>query len=351
MTGSAQSVDLLLSRVAFSVLERGGHLGGTTAEQAVQDVVDVARTAEAHGYHRVWVAEHHAAGKSASSVPAVLIAHIAALTERIRVGSGGVMLPNHPPFTVAEQFATLEALHPGRIDLGVGRSSGGSTQGHRLLEAALRRAPDASARFPEQVDELLGFLHHRGPERHRFHALPLTPHTAGVPEVHVLGAGENSARLAAERGLPFAYGHHLSRTVRRPSAVARYRSEFRAGPDGTRPRLLVSVQVVCAETDELAESLALRTAAYVVAHSDLAPDGPLSSAREESLAREALEEYAVVHGAPARVAAELESLVAEFGADELMIAPFELTGAARCRTLRLTAAARRVRPAERTARS
>ncbi|MEU3985179.1 MsnO8 family LLM class oxidoreductase [Streptomyces sp. NPDC026672] len=349
---AAPPPDLPAPPLPYSVLERGGHPAHTSGEQALRDVVETARTADAHGYHRVWIAEHHAARKSASSAPAVLIAHIAATTERIRVGSGGVMLPNHPPLTVAEQFATLQALHPGRIDLGVGRSSGGTTEAHRLLEAALRRDPRAAAEFPAQIDELLGFLHNRGPGHHRFHALPLTPRAATPPEVHVLGASENSARTAAERGLPFAYGHHLSRTICRPVAVERYRAAFAPGDGHARPYLVVSVHVVCAETDDLAESLALEAAAYVVRHSDdLTPDTPLSPAREEYLARRALEEFQVVHGAPETVRARLDTLAIEFGADELMIVPFELTGPARGRTLRLTARARLDRPARQAARS
>jgi len=330
----------------ISVLDLGGRLHDTTGERAVLDMVDAATTADACGYHRFWVAEHHASAKTASSFPAVLIAHLATRTARIRVGSGGVMLPNHPPLTVAEQFATLQALHPGRIDLGLGRSTGGTTvETQRLLAAALRRDPRAISEFPSQVDELLGFLHHRGPERHRFHALRLAPDTATPPQVHLLGASEGSARIAAERGLPFAHGYHLGRAKCRPEAVARYRSGFEPGPDGARPHVTVSVNVVCAKTDAEAESLALQTAAYRIGYpDDSAPPAQLSPARAEYLARKALTELQVVHGAPARVAAGLRAVADELGADEVMLVPYELTGAARCRTLRLAAGAGQPEP-------
>jgi luciferase family oxidoreductase group 1 len=327
----------------ISVLDLGARFRETTAVQAIQEVVETARTADAYGYHRIWVAEHHSSSKTASGYPAVVIAHIATQTERIRVGSGGVMLPNHAPFTVAEQFATLEALHPGRIDLGLGRSAGGTGVTAELLEAALRRGPRAGVEFPDQIDELLGFLYHRGPDQHRFHALPLTPHTETPPEVYVLGTSEGSARIAAERGLPFAYGYHQGSSKCRPEAVARYRSVFEPGAGGARPYLIATANVVCADTDEEAAGLALRTSGYLVSHPEKSTsDAPVSPVREEYLARQALEENQVVHGAPPKVAAELEQLAAALDADEIMLVPYELTGAARCRTLRLTAS---VRPA------
>ncbi|MBM9508893.1 MsnO8 family LLM class oxidoreductase [Actinacidiphila acididurans] len=324
-----------------SVLELGARLLEVDGPQALQDVVEVARTAERYGYERVWVAEHHSSLMTASGFPAVMIAHIAARTERIRVGSGGVMLPNYAPFVVAEQFATLQALYPGRIDLGLGRSPGGTGATQGLLEAALRRDPRAGAEFADRIDELMDFLHHRAPEGSRFHALPLTPRTATPPDVYVLGAGENSARIAAERGLPFAYGYHQGSSKCRPEAVERYRSAFRPGPQGARPYVVVAVNVVCAETDEEAEAAALETSAYMALHPEKNPSAAaLSPVRREYLAHRALEENQVVRGAPPRVAAGLARLADELGADELMILPYELSGAARSRTLRLTAGIR-----------
>ncbi|SEG54168.1 luciferase family oxidoreductase, group 1 [Actinacidiphila yanglinensis] len=326
--------------VPLSVLDLGAHLPGAPAEQAVLDIVETARTADACGYHRFWVAEHHASPVTASSSPAVLIATIAARTRHIRVGSGGVMLPNHAPLTVAEQFATLQALHPGRIDLGLGRFSGGTAATHDLLMAALRRGPDAAAEFPALVDELLGFLHHAGPPAHRFHALDLAPHPAGPPEVHILGASGNGARLAAERSLPFVHGHHLGRSKCRPDAVDHYRAAWTPGATGAAPRVIVAVNTVCAPTDEEAELRAVRAAAYAVRRrAAAAADAPLDPAREDALARELVAEEQVVHGAPAAVSARLAALAADLGADEVMLVPYELTGADRGRTLRLLAGA------------
>ncbi|HTJ72575.1 MAG TPA: MsnO8 family LLM class oxidoreductase [Actinospica sp.] len=329
-----------MTMMNFSVLEIGRHLPDTGDVQAVHDMVDVAVAADALGFHRIWVAEHHAAPRSACSFPAVLIGHIAARTTRIRVGSGGIMLPNHAPFTVAEQFATLEALHPGRVDLGLGRNPGGTGVTGTLLEAALRREPGAGNKFPEQIDELLGFLHHRGPDKNRFHSLPLTPRTPTPPEVVILGAGEGTARIAAERGLPFTYGHHLGSSNARPEAVDRYRSAFKLGPDGAKPHVIVSVAVICAETDEQAEALAVETALDMVRYPEgVARDAPLAPAREQYLVRKALEFFQLVYGSPRTVAAELERLGDELGADEIMVVPMELAGPGRCRTLRLLAEA------------
>jgi luciferase family oxidoreductase group 1 len=326
--------------VPLSVLDVASVGPGRTPAQAVLDVVEVAKTADEHGYRRFWVAEHHASRRTAGSAPVVFIAHIAAVTRRIRVGSGGVMLPNHAPLVVAEQFAVLEALHPGRIDLGLGRSSG-AKNGNGLLDAALRRDAKGMSDFPELVDELLGFQRPSWQPEHAFRALELSPRVDSVPEVHILGASENGARLAAERSLPFVYGHHLGRSKVRPAALDRYRSGFVPGPYGDRPHVIVSVGVVCAATDEQAERLALDVAARPIR--DNAP-GPLTEVRERYLARQALDEAGVIHGAPATVLAGIDRLAAALGADEIMLVPYEESGVARSRTLRLTARAAAVLP-------
>ncbi|MFD4672437.1 MsnO8 family LLM class oxidoreductase [Lentzea sp. NPDC058450] len=316
----------------LSVLDLAVVGPGRTPEQSLRDVVEVARTAEQHGYHRFWVAEHHAAPATAGSSPAVLLAYIAAATTSLRVGSGGVMLPNHAPLVVAEQFAVLQALHNGRVDLGVGRSSGGNTAS-TALDRALRRSPRATADFPELIDELARWLHHSFAEDHEFAALPMSPRISAPPELFVLGASENGARIAAERGLPFVYGHHLGATKARPASVDRYRSAFQ----GETPYLIASVNVVCADTDELAEDEAMAVALSEVQRREGAD---VLETRLRHLAGQALDDAQVIRGGPETVMREIHALADRLGADEMMLVPFEHTGIGRSRTLRSVARAR-----------
>ncbi|MEW1771948.1 MsnO8 family LLM class oxidoreductase [Streptomyces sp. NPDC086777] len=341
--------------VLLSVLEVGATDGTVPADRVVREIADLARVAEECGLHRFWVAEHHGSPDVVSSAPAVLVAHIAARTRRIRVGSGGVMLPNHAPYVVAEQFATLSALHPGRIDLGVGRSSStaGTPAYRALLETALRRDPRATADFPALLDELTGFLNLPAPATPPpdSPALFLSPRVAAPAEVHVLGAGEGSARTAAQRSLPFVYGHHLGRSKCRPAAVERYRTAFDPGPHGARPYVIASLNVLCAESDDEAERLALHAASRTVRQrTGSAPDEPVPRARKEYLARGFLADQQVVHGGPATVAGAVDRVAGALGADEVMLVPFDLTGAERGRTLRMLTGRRAPAPASAAAR-
>lgn len=323
--------------IPLSVLDVALVAPGGTARQALHDVVGTAVAADQAGYHRFWVAEHHNSPRCAGSSPAVLIAHIAAVTGRIRVGSGGVMLTNHPPLTVAEQFAVLQLLHEGRIDLGVGRATGG-TDSSTLLDRALRRPPQARAEFPQLVDELAGFLHQHWPADHDFRDLELAPAVSVPPDIFVLGTSENGARVAAARGLAFAYGAHLG-SKSRPAALDRYRSAFTPGPLGTRPYVIVSVNVQCTATDEEGERLAFETAAarFRQKQSATDPGCALPEARERYLIGRTLDEMQLVRGGPETVTAGLRALAATLGADEIMVAPYDITAAGRARTLRLLA--------------
>lgn len=240
----------------MSVLDLAPVGEGATPTQAVRATISLARRAEQLGYTRFWVAEHHSMPGIASSAPAVLIAAIAAATERIRVGSGGVMLPNHAPLAVAEQFGTLAALHPGRIDLGLGRAPGSD----QLTAVALRRTDRLGADdFPEQLGELACFLAGDFPADHPFSRITAVPAGELQPPLWLLGSSLFSAELAGMLGLPFAFAHHFSSANTLP-ALARYRESFREGGLLTKPYALVSVQTVCAATDAEADRLALPAA-------------------------------------------------------------------------------------------
>ncbi len=324
--------------IPCSVLDLAVIKAGGTPEQAIADVVRTASTADEAGYRRFWVAEHHGSPRSAGSSPAVLMAHIAANTRRIRVGSGGVMLTNHAPFVIAEQFAILTALHGDRIDLGVGRASGGTDMA-TVLDRALQRDPRRRAEFPSLVDDLLGFVHDDWPADHPFAALTVSPRSRFRPAVHVLGTSENGARVAAERGLPFVYGFHLGKRVCRPAALDRYRENFRPSQYGDRPSVIASLSVLCAEDDDTAQRLAFEVAVEDVRHHNRGRPA-LSPVRERHLAAKTIDEAQVLHGSPDTVAAGIDRLADELGAAEIMLVPYDLTGAGRARTLRLAATSR-----------
>ncbi|MFB9834037.1 LLM class flavin-dependent oxidoreductase [Actinoallomurus acaciae] len=234
------------SDVRWSVLDLVPVSTTTTPAEALRASVDLAPVVERLGYHRLWVAEHHGMPGIASSSPAVLIAHLAEATSTLRVGSGGVMLPNHAPLVVAEQFGTLEALHPGRIDLGIGRAPGTD----QATAYALRRSPDLSAdAFPEDLAQLRAFLDGTYP---RIRAVPTG---ASPPAVWLLGSSGYSAQLAGVLGLPFAFAHHFSARFTDP-ALELYRSSFEPAGGLDRPYAMVTAAVFAADTDEEAQRLA-----------------------------------------------------------------------------------------------
>ena len=227
-------------RVPLSVLDLAPVSEGRTVGEALAETVQVARTAEALGYDRVWYAEHHNFPSIASSATAVLIAHVAAHTTTIRLGAGGIMLPNHAPLIIAEQFGTLASLHPGRIDLGLGRAPG--TDQNTTL--ALRRDPRAAETFPEDVAELQGFL--SGDTRIAgVHAYP--GRGTEVP-LYMLGSSLFGAHLAAELGLPYAFASHFAPAAL-VDAVALYRERFTPSAQLERPYVIAAVNVLAADTD------------------------------------------------------------------------------------------------------
>jgi luciferase family oxidoreductase group 1 len=239
--------------IPLSVLDLATVATGSTPTKALQETTNMSQVVERLGYNRLWVAEHHGMAAIASSAPAVLIAHLANATTTLRIGSGGVMLPNHSPLVVAEQFGTLEALHPGRIDLGLGRAPGSDRQTAR----ALRRDADLQAdSFPDDVVELIRYLLPREGEA----VYPFaTPGSGYLPEVWLLGSSTFSAQLAGILGLPFSFAYHFAPALL-DAAVDIYRSTFQPSLLLESPRVMVAVTTLCADSEEEARWLSGSTA-------------------------------------------------------------------------------------------
>jgi luciferase family oxidoreductase group 1 len=313
-----------LSRaVPVSVLDLAPIGSGFGAGEALRNSVDLARHVERWGYVRHWVAEHHNMPGVGSSAPAVLIAHLAAATTRLRVGAGGVMLPNHAPLVVAEQFGTLEALHPGRIDLGIGRAPGTDP----ATAAALRRtaAPLSADDFPQQLGELVAFLRGSFPPDHPYHRVRAVPGQGDVPALWLLGSSGYSAQVAGILGLPFAFAHHFSPANTEP-ALELYRSRFQPSAALAEPYAMVAVAVVCADTDERARWLHGSSRLSVLRLRAGAPI-PLPTPEEAAAHPYTPSEDAVIQawvaehvvGDPDTVRRGLDRLLARTGADELMV--------------------------------
>jgi luciferase family oxidoreductase group 1 len=321
----------------LSVLDLATVAKGATAAQALADTTRLAGVAEALGYHRMWVAEHHGMPAVASSAPAVLIGHLAGVTTTLRVGAGGVMLPNHAPMVVAEQFATLEALHPGRIDLGLGRAPGTDP----VTARALRRSADVGAdRFPEDVVELINYLvDHDGPTN----GPSPVPGRGYLPEVWLLGSSTFSAQLAGMLGLPFSFAFHFAPALV-DQALDLYRSSFRPTGLIDEPHVMVAASVLCADTDEEARWLA-GPSALTVLQLRTGRLGPVVSPEEAAAYAYTDQERAIVEAAtrdhaigdPGAVHRRLTALVERTGADELMVSTRAHSFEARARSLTLVA--------------
>lgn len=302
--------------VRLSVLDLSPIASDGDAAVALRNSVDLARATEALGYHRYWVAEHHNIPGVASCATSVLIGQIAAATSSIRVGSGGVLLGNHAPLVVAEQFGTLEAFHPGRIDLGIGRAPGTD----RRTALALGRPTDAAEDFPRQLAELMDYFTDE-PARE----VNAVPATGRRPPVWLLGSSGFSARLAGRLGLPFAFAHHIAARNTLP-AVRLYRESFVPSEILAQPRLILATAVVAAETDEHAEWLAGPLKLRRLSRHHGRPI-PLPSPEEAAAYPYTDEDRAFLRdrfgsmtvGAPDTVRTALETLLADTGAEELMI--------------------------------
>ncbi|MFG3420718.1 LLM class flavin-dependent oxidoreductase [Micromonospora sp. NPDC048063] len=323
--------------VPLSVLDLAPVAAGATAGEALRHTTELARRTEALGYHRFWVAEHHNMPGIASSAPAVLLAHLAAHTSTIRLGSGGVMLPNHAPLVVAEQFGTLDALHPGRIDLGIGRAPGTD----QVTALALRRTMEglSAEGFPRELADLMNYFTGERPG-----PITATPGRGQQPAIWLLGSSGFSAQLAGMLGLPFSFAHHFSSQHTLP-ALALYRQSFRPSKWLAEPYAMVAVNAVCADTDERAEWLAGPGALSLLRLRSGRP-GPLATPDEAAaypyteIEREfvAQRREGQAMGSPETVRRQLGDLLARTGADELMLTTLVYDVADRVRSYELIAA-------------
>ncbi len=309
----------------LSVLDQSPVSAGFTAADALRNTLELARLADRLGYERYWIAEHHATETLASPAPEILLARLGAETQHLRIGSGGVMLPHYSPLKVAEQFRVLHALYPDRVDLGVGRAPGGSP----LETFALRRErldtpmPDD---FPEQLIELLGFLHRQFALRHPFSRIKVSPDMPGSPTVWLLGSSLWSASAAAQLGLPYAFAHFIAPHPTR-AAIEDYRAQFQPSRHLSKPQAMVALGAICAPTDEEAERLSasVRLMGRRLRQGDLRPVPTVEEAEHElgilgaAPPDEPSEWPRHVCGSPRTVRERLEALAQALGLEELMI--------------------------------
>ena len=324
-----------LADVPFSVLDLSPVAEGSTPADALRNSLSLAQKAEVLGYKRFWVAEHHSMPGIASAATAVVIGHIGAGTKSIRIGSGGIMLSNHAPLVIAEQFGTLESLFPGRIDLGLGRAPGSDG----LTMRAMRRRIDAGDEFPEQLQELRFFL--KSPvSGQKVQAVP----GAGLDiPIWLLGSSDFNARLAAELGLPFAFAAHFSPDNTLP-ALKLYRDNFKPSDTLQKPLAMVAINVFAAETDAQAERLAT---SQHISFLNLIRGRPMKiqppvdsmdtvwSAEEKVMVRARL--GGSIIGGPKTVQAGLEKLLDQTHADELIVNTMTFDHGSRLRSYEILA--------------
>jgi luciferase family oxidoreductase group 1 len=329
--------------IPLSVLELFLVASNSTPTRAIHDALAIARRADELGYRRYWIAEHHNMPSIASSAPDIMIGQIAGVTEHIRVGSGGVMLPNHAPLVVAERYKVLEGLFPGRIDLGIGRAPGTDP----VTSYALRRRQDdpQADDFLDRFQELLAFEQNLFPESHPFRNVRPMPADVALPPIYLLGSSDYSAQLAAHVGAGFSFAHHFS-DFDPVMPMTMYRTHFRPSPSRDKPYAILGCHVVCADSDEAAERLAstvdLNFARRRQGHYLPLPSPEEAEAHVYSPADKALiarNRARLVVGGVKKVMAHLEPLIAGTQADELMVTTMIFDHEARKRSYTLLAQA------------
>lgn len=304
----------------LSVLDQTPVPEGCSAGDALRNSIDLARHVDRLGYHRYWVAEHHNMTGLAGSSPEILIGHIAENTDRIRVGSGGVMLTHYAPLKVAENFKLLAALHPGRIDLGVGRAPGSDG---RTAAALARGGQSLSIEYyPNLVQELRQLINERAAQSGPMVGIEARPYTGDVPELWLLASSEDSAAIAAHFGTPLSWAHFIS--PHGAEICGAYRRHFEPSEYGVEPQVSIGVSVLCADTESEAERLAssLRTWRRTGLRGPIPAPGadPADSPAADPLAvSSAGPQKPIIAGTPSQVRIELDALVADYQADEIVV--------------------------------
>ncbi len=331
-----------MTDLRLSVLDQSTAASGSGQDQGIRDTLAFARHCDALGYHRYWVSEHHNSDSIVGTAPEVLMAAIAATTSRIRVGSAGVMLPHYAALKVAEQFRVLEAIAPGRIDLGVGRAPGSD----RLTAFALNPHANAADEFPQQVHDLLHWLAGTPlPDNHPFRAIRAHPMGSSKPEVWILGSSDYGARLAAHFGLPYAYAYFFSDGRGVEEALHLYRASYRPSADHPTPKATICVWALAADTEAEARYQLHTREHWRVGFEQglrrpLLPPGEAAAQPYTEVERgiiERLRQRACV-GTGAQVGARLRELAASLELDELVIVSWTFDPAPRLRSYEILAA-------------
>jgi luciferase family oxidoreductase group 1 len=329
----------------LSVLDQSPIPAGSTAAQALHNTIDLAKFTEALGYERYWIAEHHATASLASPAPEIMIERVASETSRIRVGSGAVLLPHYSPMKVVETFRVLHALHPGRIDLGLGRAPGG----RRLDAYALqrdRKVESDGEDFGQQLLELLKFMSKTFPETHPFSQIAISPDMPGAPEIWLLGSSGWSADAAAHLSLPYAAAHFINPQTTR-QAIDHYRENFKPTEEMPEPKALVAISAICASTVEEADFLASSQRLRRLLR-DTGESGPIPPPEEatrrlaemvQPLTTDRSEWPRMILGDPRGMREQLEEMASALGVEEFMLVTVVHNHEARKRSYELLAQA------------
>ncbi|MDX8345314.1 LLM class flavin-dependent oxidoreductase [Rossellomorea sp. YZS02] len=312
-----------MSILKLSVLDQSPIAEGMSPQEALNNTVKLAQHTEKLGFERFWVSEHHDSTSLAGSSPEVLIAHLAQNTSRIRVGSGGVMLPHYSSYKVAENFRLLEGLNPNRIDLGLGRAPGGMPMATMALHDGKPRDVN---RYPEQIDDLLGYLTDSLPDAHPYQGLTAAPMIKTMPEVWMLGSSPSSAMLAAQKGLPYTFAQFINGEGG-PQYTQAYRNNFVPSEYLKEPKNIVAVFAICAETDEEAERVASSIdLSILMIEQGMRSNGTPSPEKAAAYQYTPFEEMRVrenrkrmVVGSPKKVKEKLLALSEQYQTDEIML--------------------------------